>query len=110
MILEIAFSGGLTKIKDMDGLTLLLSSCSCGRWFKQTLFIREIEKYPSHTHESPEVQSVMASYDMTMSDGGSGILWLFILGLVLRLWTLCVLLLLKYSEGNSCIGRIIHLI
>jgi len=110
MILEIAFSGDMIKIKDMSGITLWFSCLSCGRWFKQTLFIHEMEQYPPHTHNFPAVQTVMTNYDMKMSDGASGVLWLFILGIVLRLWALTVLLLLKYSEGNSCIGRIIHLI
>merc|ERR550537_2080990 len=34
---------------------------------------------------------------------------MFVMGCVFRLWTLSVLLLLKHSEGDTCIGRIINL-
>merc|ERR1712003_604746 len=32
-----------------------------------------------------------------------------LMGVVFRLWVLVVLLLLKYSEGNTCVGRVVHL-
>merc|ERR1712100_786266 len=44
--------------------------------------------------------------ELAFSDG---LLWLFLMGCVFRLWVLVVLLLLKHSEGNSCIGRLVHL-
>jgi len=110
MILEIAFSGGMTKVKDMDPISRFVSNFSCGRWFKQYLFLKEINMYPSHTHNFPEVQDTMDDFDMTLDDADIAIFWLFFSGMLMRLWALSVLLLLKYSEGDSCVGRIIHLI
>jgi len=69
-----------------------------------------MKQYPSHTHKFKAVRDTMEDYDMTMDDAGASILWLFFTGLILRLWTLGVLVLLKYSQGNSCVGRIVHLI
>merc|ERR1719265_283698 len=109
MVLELAFSGGLISISDMSASQKLMSALSCGRWFKSTLFIQEMQQFPEHTLDFEAVQNVLNSYEISVSDGSDGFLWLFLMGCVFRLWVFVVLLLLKHSEGNSCIGRLVHL-
>jgi len=109
MILELAFSGSLIAIVDMSPLQKMLSALSCGRWFKSSLFILELSEFPEHTLEFPAVQKVLNNYEISISDGPQGFFWLALMGFVFRFWTLAVLLLLKYSEGNTCVGRITHL-
>merc|ERR1719393_394763 len=110
MILELAFSGSLIAIVDMSPLQKMLSALSCGRWFKSSLFILELSEFPEHTLEFPAVQKVLNNYEISISDGPQGFFWLALMGFVFRFWTLAVLLLLKYSEGNTCVGRITHLV
>jgi len=110
MIMEIGFSGSLITIADMTAGQKLVSALSCGRWFKSTLFVLEMKQYPEHTLGFPAVQKVMNDYETDVSDGSVGFFYVALMGCVFRLWTLAVLLLLKYSEGNTCIGRIVHLV
>merc|ERR1711966_543024 len=109
MVLELAFSGGLIAVADMSPLQKLLSAMSCGRWFKSALFVLEMKEFPEHTIEFSAVQKVLNNYETSITDGPVGFLWMFVMGCVFRLWTLSVLLLLKHSEGDTCIGRIMTL-
>jgi len=110
MILEIAFSGGLVSINDMSRPQRLLSAISCGRWFKQTLYIFEMREYPEHTLTFPAVVRTLEDYEITsLNDVWVGIVWLFFWGAFFRVWTLVVLALLKHAEGNNCIGRMLNL-
>merc|ERR1712203_514165 len=68
MILEIAFSGGLIKISEMSPLQRALSAVSCGRWFKQTLYIFEMRQYPEHTLMFPGVVKTLGDYEITSLD------------------------------------------
>ncbi|CAE8673647.1 unnamed protein product [Polarella glacialis] len=106
MVLQLAFAGTLIKISDMSAGQKALSSISCGRWYNQELYIRELQHFPEHTHKFPEVVKQLASIQADLDDAGVGILNLAILGLLLRIWALIVLALLKYSEGGNCITQL----
>jgi len=110
MMLELAFSGSLIAIVDMSPSQKIMSAMSCGRWFKSALFAMEMKQYPEHTLEFKAVKKVFDDYETNLDEAAPvGLLWLIVMGTVFRLWTLAVLLLLKYSEGNTCVGRIVHL-
>jgi len=110
MTLELAFAGDLTPIKDMGPMMLALSRLSCGRWYNQEMYLNEIREFPAHTREFPAVQKELTSMKASVDDAGTGLMMLWILGALLRLWALIVLALLKYSEGNTCLGRIFFLV
>merc|ERR1719498_1150720 len=90
----------------MEGLSLWLSALSCSRWFTGELYIMEMKEYPKHVLEFKEVKDELHSMRVTMDDEGWGWVCLLILGLFWRLWTLSILVLLKYSEGGSCLTMI----
>merc|ERR1712187_8039 len=111
MILEIAFSGGMIQITEMSAAQKAMSALSCGRWFKTELFAREMQEYPAHTFDFPAVVQTFAAYEIDVtSNSNAGIYWLIFWGLFFRLWSLVVLSLLKYSEGQNCAGRVFNLI
>merc|ERR1711953_1584088 len=111
MILEIAFSGGLVQIIDMSAAQKALSTLSCGRWFKTEMYVREMQEYPTHTLKFPAVVQTLEAYEIDVtSHNDAGIYWLIFWGLFFRLWSLIVLSLLKYSEGQNCAGRVFNLI
>merc|ERR1711933_255854 len=106
MILEIAFSGGLIQISEMSVAQKALSALSCGRWFKTEMYVREMEEYPAHTLKFPAVVQTFEAYEIDAPNhNNAGIYWLFF-----RLWSLIVLSLLKYSEGQNCAGRVFNLL
>jgi len=110
MMLELAFSGSLITIADMSAIEKMMSAMSCGRWFKSALFAMEMRQYPEHTLDFKAVEEVFSNYETTIDEAAPlGFFSLLVMGIVFRLWTLGVLLLLKYSEGNSCVGRMVHL-
>merc|ERR1712178_108111 len=111
MILEIAFSGGLIQISEMSAAQKAMSALSCGRWFKTEMYVREMEEYPAHTLKFPAVVQTFEAYEIDVTTHNSaGIYWLIFWGLFFRLWSLMVLSLLKYSEGQTCAGRVFNLI
>merc|ERR1712187_162047 len=111
MILEIAFSGGLTQTIDMSAAQKALSALSCGRWFKTEMYVREMEQYPAHTLKFPAVVQTYEAYEINGTNhNNAGIYWLIFWGLFFRLWSLMVLSLLKYSEGQNCAGRLFNLV
>merc|ERR1712048_166009 len=111
MILEIAFSGGLIQIIDMSAAQKALSALSCGRWFKTEMYVREMQEYPAHTLKFPAVVQTLEAYEIDVTNhNDAGIYWLIFWGLFFRLWSLIVLSLLKYSEGQNCAGRVFNLI
>lgn len=109
MALDIAFSGGLILIKDM-GVEIIFAVMTCGRWHKPLLFVQELRRYPEHTRDFKDVQNILDNYVFDFGDEGKAVLALFLMGCVMRVWTLMNLSLLKYSEGNSCLGRLRALI
>jgi len=111
MILEIAFSGGLVQISEMSVAQKALSALSCGRWFKTEMYVREMEQYPAHILKFPAVVQTFEAYEIDVtSHNNAGIYWLLFWGLFFRLWSLIVLSLLKYSEGQNCAGRVLNLL
>jgi len=111
MILQLAFSGGLIQISEMSSTQKFLSAMTCGRWFNTELYVREMQRYPSHTLKFPAVVQTLNAYEIDGVDGnGQGIYWLIFWGLFFRVWSLVVLSLLKYSEGQNCAGRMFNLV
>merc|ERR1712048_400147 len=111
MILEIAFSGGLVQVSEMSVAQKALSALSCGRWFKTEMYVREMEEYPAHILKFPAVVQTYEAYEIDVtSHNNAGIYWLIFWGLFFRLWSLIVLSLLKYSEGQNCAGRVFNLL
>jgi len=80
-------------------------------WFNTELYVREMQQYPAHTMQLPSVVQTLQAYEI---DGGddqhAGVYWLIFWGLSFRMWSLLVLSLLKYSEGETCAGRMFHLV
>lgn len=109
MIMELAFSGGMTAVKDMSPVEVFLSWCTCGRWYKQEIFLREIKEYPDHVRNFDVIKNQLENIDADFDDLGWGLLWLGVLGLALRLWALLQLALIKYSEGNTTLGKLYFL-
>lgn len=105
MILQLAFAGTLIKIEDMSALQKALSALSCGRWYNQELYLRELKEYPPHVLEFTAVSDQLKSMQATLEDAGQGLFALAILGVALRIWVLIVFALLKNSEGGSCITQ-----
>merc|ERR1712157_610530 len=111
MILQIAFSGGMIKISEMGAAQKALSVLSCGRWFNTGLYVREMQQYPAHTLNLPAVAQTFRDYEIDgLGDKYTGVYWLIFWGLVFRLWSLFLLSLLKYSEGQTCAGRMFHFV
>lgn len=69
-----------------------------------------MRQYPEHTLQFPAVVKTFQDYDTSLDDVWVGIVWLLFWGMFFRVWTLAVLALLKYAEGNNCIGRIVNLV
>merc|ERR1719265_15640 len=89
----------------------LLSSCSCGRWVKQTLFISEIQQYPGHTQRLHEVRSTFEAFEMSLEDGMSGLLLVFCIGAVFRVAALGLLFLQKHAEGDTTLlGKALEIV
>jgi len=112
MILQLAFSGGLIQISEMSSVQKLLSILTCGRWFNTELYVREMQRYPAHTLKFPAVVQTLNAYEIDAVDDhdGQGIYWLIFWGLFFRAWSLVVLSLLKYSEGQNCAGRMFNFV
>jgi len=97
LMMELAFSGSLINIKDMNSVQRFLSAFSCGRWFRQSLFINEIRRFPEHTHNFTDVTKQFEKIQSSLDDGQVGFTWLGLLGLLFRFLTLFALLGIKYS-------------
>jgi len=111
MLLQIAFSGGMIEISNMNGLQKAVSILTCGRWFNTELYVREMHQYPAHTMKLPAVVKTFQDYEIDgVDDQHAGVSWLIFWGLFFRLWSLLVLSLLKYSEGETCAGRMFHFV
>jgi len=111
MILQIAFSGGMIEISEMGAAQKALSVLTCGRWFNTELYVREMQQYPAHTLKLPVVAQTFRAYEIDgVNDQYTGVYWLILWGLLFRLWSLLVLSLLKYSEGQTCAGRMFHFV
>merc|ERR1712048_256225 len=111
MILQIAFFGGMIEISSMSALQKALSVLTCGRWFNTELYVREMQQYPAHTMQLSAVVQTLQAYEIDgVDDQHAGVYWLIFWGILFRLWSLLVLSLLKYSEGETCAGRMFHLV
>jgi ABC-type multidrug transport system ATPase subunit len=109
-VADVMLAGQMTKVGKMDGLLYGLSAFSCGRWFKNELWIAEIKEYPSHVLAFREVKKEFADLRTDIHSEGEGTFLLFLLGLIWRLYTLMMLLLLKYSEGGNTLTMLKYVI
>lgn len=103
LMMELAFSGSLVSVQEMGGLQKALSWFSCGRWFRQTLYINEIRRFPEHTHNFTEVTLQFERIDSSLDDNQEGFWWIGFLGVFYRLLTLFVLLSEKHDWHNRVI-------
>eukprot|EP00929_Paragymnodinium_shiwhaense_P078958 TRINITY_DN4098_c0_g1_i1.p1 TRINITY_DN4098_c0_g1~~TRINITY_DN4098_c0_g1_i1.p1 ORF type:complete len:852 (-),score=160.01 TRINITY_DN4098_c0_g1_i1:615-3170(-) len=110
MVLQIAFSGELIAVSEMAPALKAISGLSCGRWYKTALYLREMQEFPAHTLDFPEVQRTFERFEIELEDDTVGIRSMFLMGCALRLWVLAVLLTLRYAEGNTCLARVVNLI
>lgn len=108
LMLDLALTGTITPIKDMNRLTKGLSALSCGRWFKIGIYSYEMDKYPAHTLNFTDVKDVFDDYESTIEDGKRAWIMLMILGICMRLWVWLTLYLLQNSEGGGCVSRIVY--